>query len=167
MTVYEFHLSRKARDAYQFNDAFFTLRGTIIFENFRAAQLFAEKINEKRQAAGEPSDAPAHAADIYAMGLLHEIFHFVVRVYERDRNPGTFQKCDNYLKIALSSPALQEFLLRFSYDFPSQSVYHNAESVEAYLLGQTDQTPNRSIVLEEVMLLYLEMKILLSLRFAS
>jgi len=156
MTIYEFHLSRKARDAYQFSDAFFSLRGTIVFENFRAAQLFAEKINEKRSAEGDPSHAPARAADIYAMGLLHEIYHFVVRVYERDRNPGTFQKCDSYLKVALSSPALQEFLLRFGYDFPSQSVYHNAESVDAYLLGQTEQTPNRSIVLEEVMLLYLE-----------
>jgi glycosidase len=156
MTIYEFHLSRKARDAYQFSDAFFSLRGTTVFENFRAAQLFAEKINEKRQATDDLRRAPVRATEIYAMGLLHEIFHFVVRVYERDRNPETFQKCDGYLKVALGSSALQEFLLRFSYDFPSQSVYRYAESVEAYLLGQTDQTPNRSIVLEEVMLLYLD-----------
>ncbi|PIO48952.1 MAG: alpha-amylase [[Chlorobium] sp. 445] len=156
MAVYEFHLSRKARDTYQFSETFFTLRGDILFENFRAAQLFTEKLNAVRRAEGVPSSALARAADIYTMGLMHEIFHFVVRVYERDYNPEALQKCDNYLKVVLTTPALQTFLRQFSYDFPSQSVYRGVESVESYLQGKTDQTPNRSIVLEEVMLLFLE-----------
>ncbi|MDW8466226.1 MAG: hypothetical protein RML35_08640 [Chloroherpetonaceae bacterium] len=54
MAVYEFHLSRKARDTYQFSDTFFTLRGDVLFENYRAVQAFTERINEVRRAAARP-----------------------------------------------------------------------------------------------------------------
>ncbi|MCB0291831.1 MAG: hypothetical protein KDH97_16370, partial [Calditrichaeota bacterium] len=37
----EFHVSRKARDKYQFDLTLFTAKGKVIFANFHAAQLFA------------------------------------------------------------------------------------------------------------------------------
>jgi hypothetical protein len=39
----EFHVSRKARDLCQFDDVLFTLSGNVIFPNFYAARVFAQK----------------------------------------------------------------------------------------------------------------------------
>jgi len=43
--VMEFHISRKARDFYQFDEPLFSLSGNVILPNFRAARVFAQRIN--------------------------------------------------------------------------------------------------------------------------
>src|SRR5947209_4445385 len=47
MATFEFHVSRRARDRYQLDDALFTLSGNVVFANFRAARVFAQKMNEQ------------------------------------------------------------------------------------------------------------------------
>ena len=44
----EFHISRQARDRYQFDQSLFTLTGNVILANFRAAREFAQKMNAQR-----------------------------------------------------------------------------------------------------------------------
>jgi len=39
----EFHISRQARDQYQFDHELFSLNGNVIFANFYAARIFAKK----------------------------------------------------------------------------------------------------------------------------
>ena len=39
----DFHVSRAARDFYQFDDDLFSLRGTVVVANFRSARLFASR----------------------------------------------------------------------------------------------------------------------------
>ena len=41
MATFEFHVSRRARDRYQLDDALFTITGNVVFANFRAARVFA------------------------------------------------------------------------------------------------------------------------------
>ena len=40
----EFHVSRTARDRYQFDELLFASNGNVIFANFHAARVFAQKI---------------------------------------------------------------------------------------------------------------------------
>jgi hypothetical protein len=51
----EFHVSRMARDRYQFDDTLFASNGNVIFANFHAAHTFAQKMNAKRDLASSPS----------------------------------------------------------------------------------------------------------------
>jgi hypothetical protein len=53
----EFHLSRQARDFYRFDEALFTLRGNILFANFHAARVFAQKMNDRRDLVSFPEQA--------------------------------------------------------------------------------------------------------------
>ena len=53
----EFHISRKARDFYQFDDSLFSLSGNVILPNFHAARVFSQKINEKRDLVSFPEQA--------------------------------------------------------------------------------------------------------------
>ena len=53
----EFHISRTARDRHQFDESLFSLRGKVIFANFHAARLFAQRINDRRDVIHFPERA--------------------------------------------------------------------------------------------------------------
>ncbi len=44
----QFHISRNARDLYQFDQSLFKTDGNVIFTNFEAVKLFAQKMNKRR-----------------------------------------------------------------------------------------------------------------------
>ena len=44
----EFHVSRQARDRYQFEQALFSVTGNVVFASFHAARVFAQKMNQRR-----------------------------------------------------------------------------------------------------------------------
>ena len=44
----EFHVSRTARETYDMPDSLFGVTGNVVFADFRAAQLFAHRMNEHR-----------------------------------------------------------------------------------------------------------------------
>jgi hypothetical protein len=48
--VMEFHVARSARDRYHFDESLFQFSGNVIFANFHAARVFAQKMNQKRDA---------------------------------------------------------------------------------------------------------------------
>jgi len=73
----EFHISRQARDRYQFDQGLFSLNGNVIFADFYAARLFAQKMNQSRDLIRFPEQA-VKAGQINAMGLIDEILHYVV-----------------------------------------------------------------------------------------
>src|SRR3972149_3491773 len=87
----EFHISRQARDFYGFDQSLFTFNGNVIFADFHAARLFAEKINQKRDLVSFPEQA-VKAGQINALGLVDEILHLVIAQYRRQRNPRAFEQ---------------------------------------------------------------------------
>src|SRR5438876_9437328 len=82
----EFHVSREARDRYQFDETLFSLNGNVVFANFHAARVFAQKINDKRDLIRFPEQT-VKAGHINAMGLIDEILHYVVGLYRQQRKP--------------------------------------------------------------------------------
>ncbi len=152
----EFHISRAQRERYNFDESFFTLRGNTIFANFRAAQMFAEVLNAKRRADGVPESRLVRAAELNAMGLLHEIYHVVIAQYQKEKNPGALQKCEVYLQTTLGALGKQTLLTRFCDAFPAPSVYRGSETVTEYLQRFTEGTSNREVAVEELMLVWLQ-----------
>ena len=75
--MFEFHVSRQSRDRYQFDQLMFSFNGNVIFANFHAARLFAQKINQKKDLAAFPEQA-VKAGQINALGLIDEILHAVI-----------------------------------------------------------------------------------------
>lgn len=65
----EFHISRQARDRYQFDQALFSLEGNVIFADFFSARVFAQKMNQTRDLIRFPEQA-IKASQINAMGLI-------------------------------------------------------------------------------------------------
>lgn len=150
----DFHVSRSARDLYQFDETLFTQAGTVIFANFHAARLFAQKLNQRRDLVNFPEQA-VRASQINALGLVHEITHFLFRKYREERNPNLLSEMLSALSTQHGTEGVEATLRRFADEFPPLPVYRREMDVQTYLAGETDGTPNREIMLEEMLMLWI------------
>jgi len=150
----EFHVSRQARDRYQFDLSLFSLSGNVIFVNFHAARVFAQKINQKRDVVSFPEQA-VKAGELNAMGLIDEILHYVVGLYVKQINVQVMGQAMDWLVGRLGQEALDRTLRRSVDEFPPLAVYRREMDPAAYLEGETAGIPNRQIVLEEMLMLWL------------
>ena len=132
--VMEFHISRKARDLYHFDESLFSLSGNVIFPNFHAARLFAQRMNEKRDLIHFPDQA-VKAGQINAMGLIDEILHYIVGLYRREKNSRVMQQALDWLYEKLSKQKVDETLRKFADEFPAVAVYRREVDLDTYLEG--------------------------------
>ncbi len=150
----EFHISRRARDFYQFDQSIFSLSGNVIFANFYAARIFAQKMNRKRDLIRFP-ERVVRAGEINAMGLIDEILHFVVGMYRQQMNPKVMGEALDWLSQQLGEDRLDTCLHAFAEQFPPLSVYRREDALKEYLLASTEGVSNRQILLEELLMLWL------------
>ncbi len=150
----EFHIARRARDLYRFDQSLFSLSGNVIFANFYAARVFAQRMNDRRDLARFPERA-VKAGQINAMGLIDEILHYVVGLYREQENPQVFRLALDWLYEKLGREAVDVALRRFVDEFPPLAVYRREIAAEDYLQGETAGIPHRQIVLEEMLMLWL------------
>jgi glycosidase len=156
--LFEFHVSRQARDLYQFDETLFSLSGNVIFANFRAVRSFTQNINARRDLVTFPERA-IQAGQLNAMGLIDEILHYVVGEYRRQRNPYVLQQALEGLYDELGEEIVDETLRQFCDSFPPVAVYRRQVDLADYLAGESSLedgsvVSNRVIVLEELLLLW-------------
>ena len=150
----EFHVSREARDLYQFDESLFSLRGTVVIPNFRAARQFADQMNERRDLVRYPEQA-VKAGQINAMALIHEILHLMVVAYREQTNPSALGDALEHLDETLETTPVQNTLSEFVDEFPAQPVYKGEVTVPQFLSSDTAGDPNPQVALEEMLLLWL------------
>jgi hypothetical protein len=152
--TYEFHISRMARDRYDFDLSLFSLNANVIFANFHASRLFAQKMNQRRDLLRFPEQA-VRAGQINAMGLIDEILHHVVGLYRKEISPQVMEQALEWLYERVGRQQVDKTLLQFASEYPTVAVYQRDTSPSDYLEGETGGVPNRQIVLEEMLLLWL------------
>lgn len=145
----EFHITRKARDTYQFDESLFSLDGNVLFANFQAARDFAHKINLKRAEIPVPY---VSAAQINALGLMDEIFHLIIAQYFQKNGEGLRNELYHFLQSRIGKNALQSSLLSYNELFPPVAVYRGEQDSKAYFRSSNDGIPNQQRVLEEMLL---------------
>jgi glycosidase len=150
MPMFEFHVSRRARDYYGFEDALFSFNGNVIFANFYAARTFAQKINDKRS-----PDRSVKAAQINALGLVDELQHYALKQYREQKNPRVMQEALDYLTAQIGPREVEKTLRRFMDEFPPVAVYKGEITIDEYLKGTTNGVSHHQIELEEMLMLWL------------
>ncbi len=150
----EFHISRSARDRYQFDEAIFGFNGNVILADFRAARVFAQRMNAQRDLTRFPEQAVS-AGQVNAMGLIDEILHAVVFLYRREINPVVLGQALEWLQRTVGADPVETALRRFADQFPPLSVYRGQTSLDSYFEGQTSGRSHRQVTLEESLLLWL------------
>jgi glycosidase len=144
----DFRIARTARDRYAFDEALFSTDGdAIVFETGRAAVL-AERFVD------DDADRARVAADIAAIGLIHELGHRAVAV-ERRADPaggGPLARGLIALDARLGEGAVQRGLVTYETAFPAPAVYQEAVTVEDWLGRPKAGVPGREAALEELAL---------------
>lgn len=123
--IFEFHISRQARDRYNFDQLIFGLSGNVIFANFHSARVFAARMNQQRDVINFP-ERMVRSGQINAMGLIDEILHMVVQLYRQQINPSVMQHALDWLMGMLSKDEVDNVLLLFVQEFPPLPVYQRA-----------------------------------------
>jgi len=141
--IFEFHISRRARQKYQFDETLFATDGRIVFADFGAARRFVERVHAV-------NGRLVPASDIYAMGLMDEILHIIIRHYEK-RNPGVMVRALSFLQSTLNT-RFDETIAKFTDEFPPNAVYHGQQTVGEYLPGSTGGISHKQVSLEEMLL---------------
>jgi hypothetical protein len=162
----EFHISRQSRDRYQVDELLFSISGNVIFADFHNVRVFAQKMNQNRDLVNFPEEA-VKAGQIYAMGLIDEILHLIVSLYRIQAHPQAMNQALEWLYEHIGQREVDETLRQFMVEFPPLSVYRREISIEDYLGGETQRlisenesvyVSNREIILEEMLMLWLENK---------
>jgi glycosidase len=149
----EFHISRQSRDKFHFNETLFALDGNILFADLYAVRLFANKINQQRDLAHFPEQA-ARAGQLNALGLMDEIFHYVFFLFRQQKKSQIVEEALTTLTEECGQAKVDAILTLFLKEFPPQAVHRKEMTAEEYLEDATKGTPNRQLILEEMILLW-------------
>src|SRR5664280_501702 len=154
MVKYDFHITGHLRKKYRIDESLFSIEGKVIITTPYQARLLSDNINNVRKSEGK-SNQQVTPGQVNGLGLLHEIFHFMISWYEQNINPGVFTRSMNFLKSKFKDD-LDKVFLEFVNEFPPMPVYKNTITAEDYLDGFTGNKSNKEIILEEIILLSIE-----------
>ncbi len=149
----EFHISRKARERYQFAKSLFSYAGNVIFASMGACREFAHRMNTVRDVEKHP-ELSVHAGQLYAMGLIDEASHVLMARYREEFDPEVMTNALAWFEAKVGADELDRMLLTFVEQFPGISVIRGQETPEKWLAGQTEGTPHREAALEELLMLW-------------
>src|SRR4051812_28171061 len=152
--VFEFHVSRAAREQYQFDELLFSFKGNVVFANPLAARQFAAKMNAVRGVQNDPARA-ARPADLFAMGLIDEALHALVAMYRKQVDQRVMTDALVWFDRKLGHDNLEFTLTAFVQQFPPIAVHRKEQTGIEWLSGTTDGLPHRAVALEEMMMLWL------------
>jgi len=152
--MFEFHVSRQARDRYGFDDKLFSFTGNVIFANLAATREVAERMNRVRNAAQHP-ELVIQASALNAMGLIDEALHAVLAEY-RQHHPNVMNEALSWFGARVSTEGLEKTLLAFVQHFPPVAVYRGRQSAAEWLAGSSEGISHRTVALEELLMLWLE-----------
>lgn len=152
--MYEFHVSRAARNVYGLEGAPFSSSGCVVFTDYGETRAFADRINAKRS----QTDPAGHikAGALNAMALIDEVLHAVCAMYREKVAPDAFLLALGKVNETVGAPESRATLLRFTEDFPPSAVYSKGEKPDSWLDGASDGNNKAPVSLEELLLLRLE-----------
>jgi len=154
-------ISRRARDRYGLDPFQFSNEGLIVLPDVRSARVFAHEINDRAQsqtpdAQPAPDQAVVKAGQLQALALIDEIARHVTRLYRRQAGEMILQQAQQWLVERLDQETLDNALRAFVLEFPPQAVYQGEMTPDAYLTSKTEGAPNRELLLEELLMLWLD-----------
>ncbi|MDP9482133.1 MAG: hypothetical protein M3P84_02795, partial [Chloroflexota bacterium] len=112
----QLRVGRSSRKRYDLDEAHLGADGELLTEEFAAARRLAARLNE-RAAGGAPS---AHAGEIVALGLLHEIGHALIDNYELEVRPNVFGEALAALDGQLGRRRVDDVLTRLAKEFGAE-----------------------------------------------
>lgn len=142
--------TRNSRIKYNFSLDFYRPDGHIVLGELASARTFATQISALRS-------TPAPATDLYAMSLLDEAYHLILKHYY-SRHSGVMGRAMGVLQSSLGSN-YESTLVKFTEEFPPIAVFRGEQTAGIYLATQVPQFGDlsrgvRAAAIEEILLIH-------------
>jgi glycosidase len=147
---YELRIFYVIRKEYELSETIFGTDGRLVFADFLTVRSLAHKLNTSRS-----PEEHVYPGELYAAGLLHEIYHFVLRKYEDIVLQDIFISAEKLLEKQMGKAAFMALLTEFTNVFPPSDVFKGKVSASQHLSSGTGGKPNTSIAIEELLMLML------------
>jgi hypothetical protein len=134
MKKFNFHISRDSRKKYSFRKGIFSITGNVIFPDYAAAKEFADRMNRKFIEDGVKRYVKP--GEIYAMGLIDEIMHYVFSVYRKNIDPLFLSKAYESALSNVGKSSLESTIDFFAGEFPPVPVESGEISGSEFLNGK-------------------------------
>ncbi|MEE4178296.1 MAG: alpha-amylase family glycosyl hydrolase [Bacteroides sp.] len=148
--VFEFHIAGRIRQKLQVDETLFATNGQVVFADFHAVRQLAYRMNETRA-----PQQHIYPGELNAAGLLDEVYHLLLREYEKQLNPKVFQHAEAWLTQQLGGERLRRLMLDFTLEFPPLELYRGRMTATGWLSGQAGDRTHTSIAIEEILMLLL------------
>ncbi len=152
--MFEFHISREARDLYQVKEVLFSFNGNAVFASPAASRALAHRMNRMRGAELDPA-RQVNPGALFAMGLIDEAAHATLAYYRETVAPDVMEDALVWFGEQVGVAELDRLLLAFVDRFPGTAVYNGEQSPAEFLEGSTEGISHRAVVFEELLLLWL------------
>jgi glycosidase len=149
----EFHVSRAAREQYDLAGMLFGLRGSVVLVDVAGSRRLAARINEARAAGDAAGALIVGGGELYALGILHEVLHYLVERYDARIQPGAIDAVAAELEEELGPNRLDRVIATFSREFPDGAAQRGHDLPAVPPSGSKG---DRAAALEELLLLSLE-----------
>lgn len=151
----ELHISAGKRSAYRLEGRLFSLEGEAIVANLEETRSLVKQLNESRDLLHDPESA-IRASDVNAMGLIDEILHYVIDLYEQDNGLDVWARALESVAADVGVEELDATLSAFMREFPPSVVFKGEMASDEYLARNLDGKTGREVVFEELFMLWLE-----------
>lgn len=148
---FDLHLSRRARDYYRLDDVL-RLQDRSASE-FQLARMMARVINERRDTVRNPALA-VEPGWINAAWTYADIVIDMIDAQSGGIGSG-LQSLESSMIERLGTSDAQSLLDRFVTEFPPTAVYRGVMSSGDYLEGETAGIPNRRVLLQDLLIVWL------------
>ncbi|MCX7856756.1 MAG: alpha-amylase family glycosyl hydrolase [Deltaproteobacteria bacterium] len=144
----EFHIKKDIRDLLGIDNSLFSVSGNIVFVDLKSARKFVHAYNQKKKKSIKPGE-------VFTMGIIDEILHYVCYLYRRDVKAHVFDELLYELSLSVGFHSLENLFSTFVEEFPPTPVYSGKISKEEYLTNNDTYMQTRTLLLEELLMLWL------------
>lgn len=149
----ELHISRSLRARLDLHELVFSYTGNVIFGNVAACRKLALQLNAARRK--EENEAPINAGLLFAVGLIDELSHALVKRYRKEIDPDVLSDAIGWFAARFRPEEVNRLLLTFTEHFPNVDIYQSKLTASEWLEGSTEGLSNREAAFEELLLLWL------------
>ncbi len=143
-----FHPNAKFRKRFNLKHTLFNSIGDLFFVNQTASHQLAQKLRNE--------NIEVTASELNALGLLHEIEHYLLQFYAKSVYPSIYKNLEDFFIEHFGQKAYDDLLRTFCHLFPPDAVYTGKQSIDDFLRQKTQNLPNRFVILEEMLTLWLD-----------
>jgi glycosidase len=147
-----FHLSRSASRAYEVPGLLPLKGGWSRRQEIQAIRLLSDRINASRTGEGKGGEFVS-AGQLIVLGLVEEIFRYVMDRYWVEEVPGSLEEGLEYTRARVGSETVEVAVPAFVEFFPPWPVEKGEMTGAEFLSKTTDPLPNRLAPVRELVLL--------------